>query len=171
MIYDRELLQRLDRFAAAPWRGIVFRHMFGDYPPDSENTRGARWNPPETPAIYTSLTRDVALAEAEFQIGLQPVRPRAKRTIHQIGVALNAVVDLSDQGALAELGIAEAELVSLDYVACQRVGGAIEWLEHDGLVVPSGRARGTNLIIFPNRQREGYGFRVMSSEVIDAGRA
>jgi RES domain-containing protein len=54
--------------------------MFGDYPPDAENTRGARWNPPGVAAIYTSLARDGALAEAEYQIAVQPIRPRARRT-------------------------------------------------------------------------------------------
>ena len=72
MIYDRELLEKLDELRASPWRGEVFRHMFGDYPPERENQRGARWNPPETPAIYTSLRRDVALAEADFLISVLP---------------------------------------------------------------------------------------------------
>ncbi|MBI4608569.1 MAG: RES family NAD+ phosphorylase [Candidatus Rokubacteria bacterium] len=95
MIYDRELLDRLDQLRANPWRGEVFRHMFGDYPPERENQRGARWNPPETPAIYTSLTRDVVLAEAEFHIALQPVRPTGRRIIYRIGVVLGSVADLS----------------------------------------------------------------------------
>lgn len=51
--------------------------MFGDYPPDAENTRGARWNPAGVAAIYTSLTREGVLAEAEHQIAIQPIRPRA----------------------------------------------------------------------------------------------
>jgi RES domain-containing protein len=46
--------------------------MFGDYPPDAENILGARWNPPGVAAIYTSLTREGALAEAEHQIAIQP---------------------------------------------------------------------------------------------------
>ncbi|MGH7389696.1 MAG: RES family NAD+ phosphorylase [Candidatus Rokuibacteriota bacterium] len=169
MIYDRQLLDKLDQFRADPWRGEVFRHMFGDYPPERENQRGARWNPPETPAIYTSLTRAVALAEAEFQIALQPVRPKARRTVYRVGVTLSSVVDLSDRSRLRILGISEDDLTSLDHRACQRVGGAVEWLGNDGLMVPSARADGANLVIFPNQQKSNYEFRVMSSETIEEG--
>jgi len=169
VIYDRELLAKLDQLRASPWRGDVFRHMFGDYPPERENQRGARWNPPETPAIYTSLTRVAALAEADFHISLQPIRPTARRTIYRIGVVLDSVVDLSDRSRLAALGISDDDLTSLDHRPCQRVGGAIEWLENDGLLVPSARADGMNLVIFPNQQKAGYEFWVIGSEVIEAG--
>jgi RES domain-containing protein len=169
VIYDRELLAKLDQLGANPWRGEVFRHMFSDYPPERENQRGARWNPPETPAIYTSLVRDVALAEADFQISLQPIRPRARRTIFRIAVVLASVVDLSDRRRLASLGISEDDLTSFNHSACQYAGGAIEWLGNDGLSVPSARADGVNLVVFPNQQKSDYEFRVMASEVIDEG--
>jgi RES domain-containing protein len=171
VIYDRELLAKLDQLGANPWRGEVFRHMFGDYPPERENQRGARWNPPETPAIYTSVTRDVALAEAEFHISLQPIRPRARRTIFRIAVVLASVVDLSDRSRLIPLGISEDDLTFLDHGACQYVGGAIAWLGNDGLLVPSARADGVNLVVFPNGQKSDYEFRVIASEVIDEGTA
>ncbi|MGO9320726.1 MAG: RES domain-containing protein [Solirubrobacteraceae bacterium] len=73
MVYPPELLDRLQAIAPGSWAGQAFRHMFGDYPPDAENTRGARWNPPSVAAIYTSLAREGALAEAEHQIAVQPV--------------------------------------------------------------------------------------------------
>lgn len=74
MLYSPELLDRLQAIDPAPWAGQAFRHMFGDYPPDAENTRGARWHPPGIAAIYTSLAREGALAEAEHQIAVQRVR-------------------------------------------------------------------------------------------------
>lgn len=166
MIYDRELLEKLDEFRASPWRGEVFRHMFGDYPPERENQRGARWNPPETPAIYTSLTRGVALAEADYQISLQPVRPRAKRTIYTIDIVLASVIDLSDRSLLLRLGITQQDLGSLDHRACQQVGGAIAWLGNDGVLVQSARADGVNLVIFPNQQKSDYEFRAKAAEVV-----
>jgi len=42
MVYPSKLLDRLQAITPAPWSGQAFRHMFGDYPPDAENTRGAR---------------------------------------------------------------------------------------------------------------------------------
>ena len=59
MVYPPELLDRLQAITPTPWSGQAFRHMFGDYPPDAENTRGARWNPQGVAAIYTSLTRSL----------------------------------------------------------------------------------------------------------------
>jgi RES domain-containing protein len=141
--------------------------MFADYPPERENTLGARWNPPEVPAIYTSLARETVLAEAEYQISMEPRRPPVRRTVYRIQVSLESVVDLSTAEALAGLGLKRADLEAIDHTACQRIGGAVEWLEHDGLLVPSARtADGVNLAIYPNRQAAGYEFRTLDSEVI-----
>jgi hypothetical protein len=99
VVYPPELLDRLQAIGPFPWAGQAFRHMFGDYPPDAENTRGARWNPPGIATIYTSLTREGALAEAEHQIAVQPIRPRARRTIYTLEltspVYLTSLIQLS----------------------------------------------------------------------------
>ena len=167
MPHDRELLQALERFEARTWRGIVYRHMFASYSPERENTLGARWNPPEVPAIYTSLARETALAEADYQISMEPLRPVVRRTIYRIQVSLRSVLDLSAPGTLAKLGINEPELAAIDHASCQRIGGAVEWLDNDGLLVPSARITdGVNLAIYPNRQGPSYEFRVLDSEVI-----
>ena len=62
--------------------------MFADHPPDAENTCGARRNPQGVAAICTSLARDGALAEAEHQVAIQPIRPRARRTIYTLELTL-----------------------------------------------------------------------------------
>jgi RES domain-containing protein len=169
VLYDRALLERFDRLDARRFAGVIFRHMFGDLPPDRENVKGARWNPPDIPAIYASLSRTVALAEAEFQISLQPVRPAARRTIYTIRVALDSVIDLSALALLEKFDVNLSDLESLDHGACQKLGGAVEWLENDGLLVPSARADGTNLVIFPNRQKVGYEFEILDQELIESG--
>lgn len=123
--------------------------MFGDYPPDAENTRGARWNPPGVAAIYTSLAREGALAEAEHQIAVQPSPPRARRTIYTLELTLASVLDLTDVEVLRTLGVGTSELKADDMTACRRLGGAAHWLERDGLLLPSARCSNTNLVIFP----------------------
>lgn len=70
------LLEALAELKPSTWSGRVWRHTFADNPPDAANGRGARWNPPGTDALYVSLERDTALAEAEHQIAVQPIRPR-----------------------------------------------------------------------------------------------
>ena len=79
MFYDHELLDALQSLGSVVWQGLVYRHMFANYPPHLENRRGARWNPPDVPAIYTSLERQTVLAEAEHHIASQPLLPRAAR--------------------------------------------------------------------------------------------
>jgi RES domain-containing protein len=167
LIFPPDLLDQLQSFKVAPWEGIVHRHMLGDYPPERSNTRGARWNPPEVAAIYTSLDPATALAEAEYRLGLEPFRPRAKRTIYRIRLKLKAVLDLSDRASLEKLGITKQHLEGLDFTACQGVGGAAQWLGNDGLLVPSARHSGTNLVVYEfNRDQESE-FTVLSSELIE----
>src|SRR5262245_37769945 len=138
--------------------------MFSGFSPDRENSRGARWNPPEVPAIYTSLKRETAIAEGDYYIALQPRRPWPRRTIHRIKVVLSSVIDLSNWELLAKFGVNRKSFDSTDYFATQLLGGAAEWMKHDGILVPSARASGKNLIIYPNRQTESYRFIPVDSE-------
>jgi RES domain-containing protein len=138
--------------------------MFANFTPERENTRGAPWNPPETAAIYTSLERKTVLAEAEYSIGSQPIRPRASRRIYRIDVSLSSVIDLSDWQRLALLGFTHDSFEVIDHSDCQVIGGAAEWLDNDGLLVPSARTKGTNLVIFPRRQKPGYRFDIIDFE-------
>lgn len=164
MVPNPDAIETLENCASFPWRGTVFRHMFAKFPPDRENVRGARWNPPETPALYTSLLRETAISEADYYIGLQPIRPSAQRVIYRIDVALGSVLDLSDGSALSRLGIDITSLALVDHADCQLIGGAVERIGHDGLLVPSARSEGVNLVIFPNRKKPDYRFEVLDSE-------
>lgn len=142
--------------------------MFGDYSPIRANVTGARWNGPSAAAIYTSCERETALAEAEYYISLQPLRPKAKRTLYTIDVSLRTVVDITAPSALRFLGITADVLRSEDQSRCRLIGNAVNWLGHDGLLVPSARRdSGTNLVIF--RQDLGsHEFHVIDEEVIAA---
>lgn len=167
MIYEPALLDRLEQLGSDEWEGVVWRHMFGSYPPSRQNTGGARWNPRGVSAIYTSLNRDTALAEAAYRISLEPFRPKVKRTVYRINVRLHRVVDLTARGLLAEVGVTQEELAADLSPACQKVGGAVAWLGNDGLLVPSARAEGTNLVIYPGDDEDSaddYDFEVASSE-------
>lgn len=120
---DPRLLETLARLEPTSWSGRVWRHTFADNPPDKANGRGARWNPPGADALYASLERDTALAEAEHQMASQPIRPKAKRTIHQLDFELSSVLDLTDPVLLEGLGVDTAALSRVDFTACQVVGG------------------------------------------------
>lgn len=143
------MLDLLQSAAESDWEGTVYRHMFGSQPPARANTAGARWNEPNLAAIYTSCERETALAEAEYYISLQPLRPRAKRTLFTIHVSLKKVIDLTAADLLAQLGISDDVLAAFDHTPCRKVGAAVDWLGYKGLLVPSARRRGgTNLVIY-----------------------
>ncbi len=160
------MLDILQAAGVSAWKGIVYRHMFGDHKPARSNTGGARWNPPGLEAIYTSCERETALAEAEYYIALQPLRPKAKRTLYTIRITLRNVVDLTRPGILSQLGLTESVLSGLDHSPCRVIGGAVSWLGHDGLLVPSARrSGGTNLVIYRQDLASGD-FEVTAEEVI-----
>jgi len=141
------VVDRLRVVSSQPWAGTAFRHMFAAYRPERENTYGARWNPRGVAAVYASLTAAGALAEAEHRISLQPVRPRARRTLYELRVALVSVLDLTDPSLLQELGVGPRDLRSDDLAACQAVGSAANAGGHDGILVPSARSDAINLVI------------------------
>ncbi len=153
MVHDPTLLDALERLKTESWQGRVFRHMLGSASPELANVRGARWNPPGTSALYTSLAEATAKAEGDHLIAMQPVPPRAPRTIHELEIAVTHLLDLTDAARLAAIGIAEGDLDSIPWEPCQRVGGAVAWLDHDGLLIPSVRGSGgSNLVIFTANQ-------------------
>lgn len=166
MIYPPNMLDILQSAPVSAWSGTVYRHMFGLNEPTHANTHGARWNDTGLTAIYTSCERETALAEAEYYISLQPLRPRAKRTLYTIRVSLKNVLDLTAADLLRELGITDAVLVSPDHAPCRTIAGAANWLGHDGLLVPSARRRGgINLVIY-QQDPSASDFDVTDSEVI-----
>jgi RES domain-containing protein len=153
VVHDPALLDALERLDTENWQGRVFRHMLGSASPELANVRGARWNPPGTSALYTSLAEATAKAEGDHLIAMQPVPPRAPRTIYELEIAVANLLDLTDAARLAAIGIAEGDLGSIPWEPCQRVGGAVAWLGHDGMLIPSVRGSGgSNLVIFTANQ-------------------
>jgi RES domain-containing protein len=126
--------------------------------------RGARWNPSGVAAIYAGAARATALAEADHMIEMQPVRPRAKRTMWQLDVNLARVADLTDPALLERLGLTAADLASVDFTECQRVGAAIASAGFEAMLVPSARAEGVNLVLFANALESGRAIAVKASE-------
>jgi RES domain-containing protein len=58
------------------------------------------------------------------------------------------VLDLTNQVDLSRVGLTEEDLASDDHAACREVGAAVDWLEHDGLLVPSARSDAFTLVIY-----------------------
>jgi len=123
--------------------------MFARLPPDRENIEGARWNPKGLAAIYTSLERETTLAEAEFRMSLEPLRPSKGRVLYFLRVAVSKAIDLRAPHLLEQLGISVDQLGDpLAVERCREIGGAVAFLGYTGMLVPSARhSGGSNLVI------------------------
>jgi RES domain-containing protein len=149
VVHDPALLDKLEGLDLEPFAGSVWRHMFNGIDPQLPNTRGARWNPAGTAAVYLSLEADTAVAEADHSLSIQPVRPRPKsRELYKVKISLERVLDLRGPGVLHSLGIDHDALRAYPPDLCQAVGGGAAWLDVDGILVPSARAEGSNLVAF-----------------------
>jgi RES domain-containing protein len=146
-IHDPVLLDQIEQLGTQRFDGHVGRHMFNDFPPELANMRGARWNPAGVAAIYASLEPETALAEAQHAMDSQPLRPTPRRRVlYEVQVTLDTVVDLTGD-RYQQVGLTASDLVADDFAACQRVGGAVASMGYDGLLVPSARADGGNIVI------------------------
>ena len=149
MIHRPELLDALELAPTVKIDVIAWRHMFGSRAPDTENTTGARWNPAGVAAIYLSLERYGAIAEGDHAVVVQPRRPRAKRSVYAVKLTLHSVLDLTGPDDLDAVGLTMADIGDDDHSACREVGAAADWLEHDGLLVPSTRSAANTLVVYP----------------------
>lgn len=148
--FDPALLDFLESCMLDRWEGTPWREVLGEGDPLRPNLRGARWNPPGVEALYCSLMRKTATAEVDHLVSLQSVPVRRRRSV-QLSVELTRVVDLQDLGGLGPLGIEEVQLTAKSVDVPRSVGHAASWLGCAGLLVPSVRHSGTNLVIYTNQ--------------------
>jgi RES domain-containing protein len=148
--FDPELLDFLESCVLDTWAGTPWREVLGDLDPLRPNLRGARWNPPGVEALYCSLTRETARAEVDHLVSLQSVPVRRRRSV-QLDVELTRVVDLQDLGGLGPFGLEKSELTGRDVAAPRSIGHAVSWLGCAGLLVPSVRHSGINLVVYTNQ--------------------
>jgi len=151
MLHDPKLLDAIESLAvASDWSGTVWRQTIGRRDPLVPNSRGARWNPPSTDALYCSLSEVGARAEVANLFGRQPIPTSKPLVMSQLDVTLGKVVDVRNAPALDALGVTGASMVAEQWEDAQRVGGATAWLGFAGILVPSARHDDGNLVIFVN---------------------
>lgn len=151
MIYEEAPLNALKDLGSTPFAATVYRFAFADRPPLRPNFRGARWNPPDVAALYTTLDQETAHAEIEYLTSAQPIRPRPAVVLARIDAHLERVVDLDPPVLSERFGVDLAALTEgiAGYPPCQRIGGAAAFISRSGILVPSLRkASARNLVIF-----------------------
>lgn len=143
--FDPNMLDALEASAVAQVAGTVWRQILDPTSVMRPNQRGGRWNRPGTEALYCSLTPATATAEIDHLVSSQPVPITRQRRTFGIAVRLSRVIDLRP-APWAERFTYPYDPPDVDH--CQAIGAAVAWLECSGLIVPSQRHGGDNLVIF-----------------------
>lgn len=162
--YDPSLLDAIEK-SVVEWSGMVHRQVFEGTDVLRANVRGGRWNPPEVEAVYCSLQSRTAAAEVDHLIGRQPVPIRRPRITHKLSVRLSRVADVRSLAALEACDITPEMLMSEDNSTPQLIGGAVAWLQCAGLLIPSARDAGDNLVVFVNNMAPADVLEPVSQEV------
>lgn len=167
MIHDPELLDRLDGLPKETFAGEVFRATRQNLDPLVGSYNGGRWMRPDAAAVlYTSLTREGALAEIVFHWSQLDPRPTKPMLLHSLRVVAHRTLRLI-RADLEALGVSESLSQGINLPRTQEIGAAAEFLGCDGLIAPSARWSCDNLVLFPDRMGIDATLQLDSSESID----
>ncbi len=164
---DLALLDALDACSREAFEGCAWRVVREGRDPLQGSPSGARWDPGTFDVLYTALERDGALAEIHFHLSRQPVFPSTVRfTLYELSVRVRDLLRLPDAASLERFGIDRDRFAELIYARTQEIGDAARFLGFSGLIVPSARWGGLNLVLFTDRLALDA-LSVRSQELID----
>lgn len=121
---------------------------------------GGRWDDGTFDVLYTSRTRECSLAEMDFHLrrGLPLIPSKPTFVLYELRVRLHKVLDLSSLASLSALGLDSAAFGRISYAghraeypSTQEIAEVAHFLGFDGLLVPSARVDGLNIIVFCDR--------------------
>ena len=136
--------------------GQVWRVVTDGFDPLRPSRAGGRWDDGSFDVLYTSESRDGALAKSWFHAAKgQPIIPsKVAKRIYRIKTGLRRVLNLAGDGKLASLGVNMATYGRLNYVqrveeypTLQQIGEVAFFYEYQALNVPSARWPAANVVI------------------------
>lgn len=149
---DLSLLDAIDAFAREALSLKVWRVVRGARDPTLGAASRSRWCNGEFDVLYTSLSRDCAIAEIDALLSIQPVPPsKGQWVAYELSVTAQKVLRLADLTTLAKLGVDISRYRERDYTKTQDIADAAYFLGFDGLIAPSARWSDLNLMIFTDR--------------------
>lgn len=173
----KALIDALDTRVARAFEGPLWRVVTTGFDPLRAGRSGGRWDDGSFDVLYTSLERSGALAEAHFHAYRgQPILPsKISKTVHKLEANLARVLDLSADGALAQIGADIADYGRLHYVerereypTLQQIAEVAFFLEFEAIMVPNARYACANLVIFTESTRPDQ-IVVVEQEAVDLG--
>lgn len=154
---DPALVDTINARELTRFEGVVYRMVRDGRDPTRPGASGGRWDDGTFDVLYTALDAQDAQAEMAFHVSRgQPVVPsKPVNRMYRLSMAVEAVLDLSQRDDLTHLEIDERRFGQLSYAErhreyprCQDIGEIAHFLGFGGLLVPSARHSGANLVIF-----------------------
>ena len=153
---DLNLLDSVDAFARLPLAAEVWRVALEGRDPALGRASLSRWCDGTFDVLYSAFDRDGAIAGIHALLSLQPVFPSKTRwSAHKLRVLAAQTLKLADLPTLARLGVDTSRYADRDYSRTQPIANAAVFLGFDGLIAPSARWRGLNLVLFTERLAPG----------------
>lgn len=167
--HERIVLDALEAAEPERFSGDVWRVSRRGRDPLQGSAAGGRWSAPgEFEVLYTSLERAGALAEIGYRLSLEPVWPsRLQHDVHRVAARTQRTLRFADVQALVPLGVDPKRYSSFDYAATQAIAAAAQFLEFDGIVVPSARSPSLHLVILLERLLTGSSLAVEDTQAVD----
>lgn len=154
---DPDLIDALDAFKRVPLENNVWRVVPGGRDPFMGYPSRGRWDPGTFDVIYTSLEPDGAIAEIDYQLSSQPVRPtKIKFTLHEISVKVESTLRLANMDELSRLGVDVSHYSKFhdQNHRTQEIGDVAYFLDFNGMVMPGARWNCLNLVLFTDHLEE-----------------
>lgn len=165
------LIELIDALPAEAFDGHVFRVTATTANSLAPSVSGGRWAPPKRPGmrtsiLYTSFEADCALAEVcSYLVLLDPLPSVEKLKVSRLEASASRTLRLA-RADLATLGVDLTRYGERDYVGTQQIGEAASQVGIDGLIAPSARWPGDNLMIFTDNLSPTAKLAVVSSEEV-----
>ena len=116
--------------------------------------------------LYTSLTAECAKAELAFHFSLLDPAPTKPVAVHSLEVQLKQVITI-ERGHLKEMGVVDENYSDQNYSVTQNIGAAAQFLGFTGIIVPSARSVGDNIVLFGDNLSETCAIRVTDTAGFD----
>ncbi len=166
-MHDPELLDRLADLPTESFQGLVYRATRLNLDPLVTSSYGGRWGTVGGPSmLYTSLSREGALAEVSYHWAQQTPRPSKPLVLHRLRIGAPRTLRFL-RASLEALGVDMKSYAVPNLPSTQAIGAAVEFLGYDGLIAPSARWPCDNLILCPETASFGGTIAAFLSEYVE----
>lgn len=157
---DSALIDALEELDPIKFCENVWRVVRGGRDPLQCSASGGRWDDGTFDVLYTAQEEQGAISEMKFHLLRgQPVIPtQVDYRLFELKISLERALKLLDLEALSAIGLDTSKFGRLsyqgrseEYPRTQQIGEVAHFLDYDGLIVPSARFDGSNVVLFCDR--------------------